>query len=223
MRVSRIFAACSMALAILAGPVRAEEVTEPASGHRFAASLTYGGKPYTLIGVGIRKKFVVKVYAMGLYVEHAAAKQAFPSLATKAGGPERDRLLSGDKAQTFVAWGRFGKLGVMHFVRNVDREKIQEAYRDSLANALSDKASADLRRDAQAFVALFDKDIKDGQELRIHTDDTGKITVEIAGEKKDGPQNPQLGRQIWEIWLGPKPISKDLQRGLVARIDELGK
>ena len=203
--------------------LRAEEVAEPGSGRKFQTPLTYGGKPYTLIGTGLRKKFVVKVYAMGLYVDDAAAKQAFPSLVTKAGGKEREKLLEGDRAQTFVAWGRFGKLGVMQFARDVDKDKIQGAYRESLEGALSDKAPSELRRDAEAFIALFDKDLREGQELRIATDEAGKISVEIAGQKKDGPQNAQLARAIWEIWLGQKTISKDMRKGLVERIDALGR
>jgi hypothetical protein len=159
---------------------------------------------------------------MALYAEEAGAKQAFPSLVSKAGGRERDKLLQGDRAQTFVAWGRFAKLGVLRFFRDVDKGKIQGAYRDSLADALSDKAPSDLRRDAEAFVTLFDRDMREGQEIKIHTDDNGKVTVEIGGQKKDGPQNPQLCRAIWEIWLGPKTISKDLRKGLVERIDQLG-
>ncbi len=207
----------------LAAPASAEDIAEPATGHRFATSLTYHGKPYTLVGVALRKKFIIKVYAMGLYVEQAAGHQAFPSLVEKAGGRDRAKLLSGDRAQTFVSWGHFGKLGVLHFVRDVDKDKIQEAYREGLKGALSDKAPADLSRDAQAFVALFDKDMKDGQEIRIHTEESGKITLEIAEKSKEGPQNPLLCRALWDIWLGQKTLSKDMQRGLVDRIDELAK
>lgn len=204
-------------------PARAEEVAEPASGRKFQSSITYAGKPYSLVGTALRKKFVVKVYAIGLYVDDAAARQAFPSLVTKAGGKEREKLLEGDRSHTFVAWGRFGKLAVMQFLRDVDKGKIQEAYRDSLEGALSDKAPSELSRDANAFVALFDKDVREGQELRIATDEAGKITVEIAGQKKEGPQNPQLARAIWEIWLGQKSILGGGRKGLVDRIDTLGR
>lgn len=112
---------------LLCDPVHAEEVVEPGSGHAFPALLTHDSRPYTLAGVALRKKFIIKVYGMGLYVDQAAAKQAFPSLLAKAGGHDREHLLSGDRAQTFVAWGHFGKLGVLHFVRDVDKDRIREA------------------------------------------------------------------------------------------------
>lgn len=201
---------CGLTLA----PTRAlaQEVTESSTGQKFPATLSYGGKGYSLLGVGVRKKFVVKVYAMGLYGESAGAKQAYPAVQGKSGG---------DKAQQFVVYGRFAKLAVLRFVRDVEKDKIQEAYRESLGGALAAGGAA--AADAQAFLALFDKDMKGGQELRIATDEGGKVTVEIAGQKKSGPQSPQLARAIWEIWLGNKPISGDMKRTLVERVDELAK
>lgn len=208
--------------AVVPGVARGDEVAEPGSGAKFSTPRKQDGKDYHLIGTGLRKKAFFKVYAMGLYLEDGA-RQAFPSLVAKAGGPTRDKLLDGDRAQSFVAWGRFGKLAVMRFLRDVDKDKIQGAYRESLEAALSDKAPADLKRDAEAFVLLFDRDVKEGQELHIGTDDAGRIAVQIAGVKKSGPQNPQLCRAIWEIWLGSKPISKEMRKSLVERIDVLAK
>jgi hypothetical protein len=190
-------------------PAMAGEVAEPSSGHKFQTPMTYAGKPYTLLGVGLRKKFVIKVYAMGLYADQAAAQKAFP-------GPGK----LGDGAADFVAGAGFGKLGVLHFLRGVEKDKIAGAYRESLAGALADKSTAG---DAEAFLALFDRDMQSGQEIKIHTDESGKITVEIAGQKKDGPQNQRLCKEIWRIWLGPKTISKDMRQGLVSRLDELAK
>ena len=190
-------------------PARAD-VTEPSSGTAYQETRTVGGKTYQFLGTGLRKKFVIKVYAIGLYVEQAGAKAAYASGA--GAGP-----------QSFVINGSFGKLAALRFLRDVDKGKIQEAYRDSLEGALSDKAPSELSRDANAFVALFDKDVREGQELRIATDEAGKITVEIAGQKKEGPQNPQLARAIWEIWLGQKSILGGGRKGLVDRIDTLGR
>ena len=35
--------------------------------------------------------------------------------------------------------------------------------------------------------------------------------------------SPKLVRALWATWLGPKPISKELQRALVDHIDVLGR
>ena len=51
----------------------------------------------------------------------------------------------------------------------------------------------------------------------------GQITVEAAGQKRAGPKNVRLARDVWDIWLGLKPISADLKKSLLDRIDTLGR
>jgi hypothetical protein len=211
-----------LALLFAAG-ARAESVSEPATGHGFDAVTQVAGRPYALVGVGVRKKVMIKVYAMALYVDEAEGRHAFPALVSRAGGSDHARLTKDDHAQSFVMWGTFGKQAVLHFVRDVDASKIRGAFADGLEEELSDKAPADLKQGAQAFLGLFDKDLKEGQEIVIRTTADGKIEAEVAGAKKSGPQSPRLARAVWGIWLGAKPISSDLRRALVERIDVLGK
>jgi hypothetical protein len=215
MRLAAALLVCALA--------HAETVKEPATGHAFESVMPVEGRPYALVGVGLRKKFVVKVYAMALYVDEAEGRHAFPALVSRAGGHDHARLTSGDHAQSFVMWGTFGKMAILHFVRDVDAGKIRGAFEEGLEDELSDKAPADLKASAQAFLALFDKDMKEGQEIALRTAADGKIEADIAGTKKSGPQSPRLARSVWGIWLGAKPISADLRRGLVERIDVLGK
>jgi chalcone isomerase-like protein len=213
----------SAALLLCSSTARAESVEEPSTGYKFEAVRNVEGRPYALVGVGVRKKFVVKVYAMALYIDEAEGRHAFPALVSRAGGHDHAKLTSSDHAQSFVLWGTFGKLGVLHFVRSVDAGKIRGAFEEGLEEELSDKAPADIKQGAQAFLALFDKDLKDGQDIVLRTTADGKIDVDVAGVKKSGPQSPRLARAVWSIWLGQKPISADLRRGLVERIDVLGK
>lgn len=186
-------------------PARAD-VTEPSSGTAYQETRTVGGKTYQLLGTGLRKKFVIKVYAIGLYVEQAGAKAAYASGA--GAGP-----------QSFVINGSFGKLAALRFLRDVDKGKIQEAYRESLAGPLA--AGGQLATDAQAFVGLFERDVKQGQEVIIQADEAGKLSVSIGGQRKEGPQNPALAKAIWEIWLGQKPIAPDAKKTLVERLPSL--
>jgi hypothetical protein len=211
--------------ALLCAPslAAAEKVSEPATGVQFDAKKSVDGRNYTLIGAGVRKKFVVKVYAMGLYLEDVEGKRAFPSLATKAGGSDKAKLTEGDRAQSFVMWGSFNKLAILHFVRDVGADKIRGAFEESLTDELSDKAAADVREATQAFLKLVDKDAKSGDELVLHTSPDGKVELSIGGVNKGSVQNAKLARSIWGVWLGSKPISKDLRGELVNRIDELGK
>lgn len=217
----------SLALAALtfAAPavVRAEKIAEASTGVQFDTQKTVDGKSYTLIGTGVRKKFIVKVYGMGLYVEDVEGKRAFPSLATKAGGRDKAKLTEGDRAQNFVMWGQFAKMAVMQFVRDVGADKIRGAYEESLADELSEKSPADVREAAQAFVKMCDRDVKSGEQIVLRTSPDGKIEMSIGGQAKGSVQSAKLVRSIWAIWLGGKPISKDLRTELVNRIDALGQ
>jgi hypothetical protein len=200
----------SVALAFIVaagGAARAENVVEPSTGHSFDTTKSVDGKRYALLGVGVRKKFIIKVYSMALYAEEDEAKKSYKS----AGGAE---------PTSFVAGGGFGKVAVLHFARDVDAGKIKSAYEEGLSEELSDRAPADVKQGAQAFVAAFDKDLKEGQEIVLRTAGK-KIEINVAGAKKELATSPTLCKAIWNIWLGPKPISKDLKTGLVSRIDSL--
>jgi hypothetical protein len=200
-----------------------DTLVEPSTGFAFPLARKLDGHPLTLLGVGVRKKVVVKVYAMALYVDETEARRNFPPLVARAGGRSRAALLSGDHAQQFAIWGAFDKLAVLHFVRDVDGEKIRDAFKEGLEDELSEKATPEMRKAAESFVGLFNRELKNGEEIEIRTDGDGHIGVTIAGEKKDGPQSAKLARAVWGVWLGAKPISTDLRKSLVDRIDLLGK
>jgi hypothetical protein len=200
-------------LAIARGAAATEDVVEESTGHKFPTSVVYDGKPYALLGVGVRKKVVVKVYAMALYGEVEGGNAVWPAIMHSAGVERAAKI-----AET-----PFPKLAVLVFQRDVDWQKIQEAYKESLEPLLSERAPADLRRAAQEFVGLFGRDMKEGQEIRIHTDAGGQIIVELAGAKKLGPRNVELVRAGWGIWLGRDPISDSLREGLVRYSNVLGR
>jgi hypothetical protein len=195
---------------------------EPVTKYTYQTWIPVAGQPYTLIGAGARKVYGFKVYAMGLYLEDEPARKGFPGLAARAGGSDHDSLARGDLAHQFVVLGEFGKAALLHFVRNVSGKDTRDAYREALGDDISKNAPPDLKRDAEAFLALFD-DIKDGEDLMIRTDAKGQVTVEAHGQKKAGPTNVRLAHDIWDIWLGQKPISADLKKGMLDRIDTLGR
>jgi hypothetical protein len=195
---------------------------EPVTRHAFQTVMPIEGTPYTLLGAGARKVSLWKVYAMGLYVEDAPARKGFARLAAQAGGADHDSLARGDLAHQYFVNGDFGKAALLHFVRPVAAKDTRSAYRDALGEAGSSRAPEDLKRDVEAFLALFD-DVKDGEDLTIRTSADGQITVEARGQKRAGPKNVRLARDVWDIWLGGKPISADLKKSLLDRIDTLGR
>ena len=221
----RLCLAASLLCCGIASPrsAHAQLVTEPATGAAFETKKMVDGRGYTLVGVGVRKKLLSKVYAMGLYAEDVEAKRAFPSLAIKAGGRDKARLTAGDRAQAFLIWGAFNKIAVLHFARDVEAAKVRDGFAEGLADELGAKAPADVHEAADAFLKLTEHDMKGGEELVLHTGPDGGIDVSIGGTSRGSVQNLKLVRAIWSMWLGQKPLSKDLRGELVNRIDELGK
>jgi hypothetical protein len=190
----------------------------------FAPTRTVEGRSYAITGAGVRKSGEgERSYEMALYVDEIDARRAFPALAFRAGGRSRARLLSGEHAQAFVIWGHFGKLAELRFVAPLSAEALRAEVGGVLDAELGDKASPELRKLADALLALIDRDVEPGQTMLVRTDDAGHIDLELAGHRKAGPQSPKLARALWGVWLGPKAVSKELSRSLVEKLDLLGR
>ena len=50
-----------------------------------------------------------------------------------------------------------------------------------------------------------------GRGVRAVKAKKGEIIVEAKGQVKRGPTNLRLSHDIWDIWMGSKPISADLK------------
>ena len=196
---------------------------EPRSKHAFLSRLSRFGTSYALTGTSFRSSIGFTLYGVGMYVEEEPARRAYPKLVEKAGGSDLTLLRARDLAQNFVILGEFGKLGLMYFVRDVAADKIREGYRGGLKDNLKPGAAPQLRQQTEAFLALFDRDMKAGEELGVGTTADGKIFVAVGASRKDGPQSPTLAIDLWNLWLGPQPLSKELKQGLVEHIQGLGQ
>ena len=77
------------------------------------------------------------------------------------------------------------------------------------------------RQDAEALVKLIDRDLAEGQELRIHISEQAQIDLYLDGQKKVGPLNPKLARHLLEIWFGYHSAARVLRQVLVDKIEVL--
>lgn len=195
---------------------------EPRSKHPFLSRLSRFGTSYALIGTSFRSSIGSTIYGVGMYVEEEPARRAYPKLVEKAGGSDLALLRARDLAPNFVILGEFGKLGLMYFVRDFTADKLRDAYRAGLRDNLKPGASPQLRQQTEAFLALFDRDMKAGEELGVGTTADGRIFVAVGPSRKEGPQSPTLAIDLWNLWLGPQPLSKQLKQGLVEHIQGLG-
>lgn len=214
----------ALLFALLVVPAaRADTFVEPSTEESFEAVQKVGGRTFLLLGAGARKPPAPAAYAIALWVEQEMAHRAFPALAAKVKGRTRDKLVGGDRSPTFVVWGDFEKIGELRFKEATSAETLRAAFEEGLSPLLADKVPADLKDRVRAFLALFDRDLSPGDSIRIHTSPGGAIELEIAGSKKEVPTDARLQRGIWEIWLGGKPVSNELRRALIDRIEILGK
>jgi chalcone isomerase-like protein len=163
-----------------------------------------------MVGHGSRVVEGQRLYDMQIWIDDQDGRRAFPALAMRAGGRDHARLTRGDHAPAFLVWGRFTKQAVIKFASDVTAARM----RDDLKSALDEVKGAD------ALLALVG-DAAAGDEWVLTTRDNGEIELTVGDETKQAPQSPRLSRALWNVWLGAHPLSNELRRQLVDKIDTL--
>jgi hypothetical protein len=149
-----------------------------------------GGKNLVINGVGLRSKMMFKVYVAGLYLE---AKSNDGSAILKQDAPKRV---------------------IMQFMRDLDKEQMVEAFTEAF-NANSPNA-ASLKGDFDKMLAGFEP-IKTGDQW-MFTYAPGKgTTLTVKGADKVTVAGHPFSEAMFGCWLGPKPPSSDLQKGMLGK------
>ena len=141
--------------------------------------VTVNGQTLVLNGAGLRKKFFIKVYAAGLYL---ASKQSSPAAILAADAPRRM---------------------VMHFVFDVEKDKIAEAWSEGLADN-TPNASAEVRT-AFRTLSSWMEDMKKGKRITLTYVPGIGTTVEVNGKNKGTLGGKAVADAILNTWVGPKP------------------
>jgi hypothetical protein len=185
-------------LLLCLAPVGAQNLKEPATGVEFPAQVNVNGKTFAITGTGVRKKFGFKVYAIASYVE-AGRLDASRDLYTQ--------LLSDGPAKRIV----------MHFVRDVEVDKIRETFGEGLEKNIPNYHSSPAKKDAEAFLNAM-LDMQSNNEMHLYWWPGGTVEVNVNGQPRGKFQSPILAQGIWSIWLGRSPISDAIKTGLVANV-----
>jgi len=157
-------------------------------GVTLADTLKAGEKTLKLNGLGLRKKSVFKVYVGGLYLE----------------SPSKDAgaILASDQAKAIR----------LRFLRDLTKGQLVEAFQEGFEANAKDKA---------AQKAAFDKmlalvpDVKEGGTLTF-TYLPGKGTTLQGGNEELGVfEGKGFADAVFSIWLGSKPPSEDLRKGML--------
>ena len=189
MKARSLFLSAAVAVSLIAGsvPVAAAEL----AGVKLPDTMTVGGKTLKLNGLGLRKKAVFKVYVGGLYLE-APSRDAAAVLAADA-----------PKAVT------------MSFLRTVEKAKLVEAYKEGFEANAKEKAAAQ-KAALDKFLALV-ADVKEGSLFTVAYVPGAGTTVLVDGKEAGKFEGKPFAEVVFALWLGPKPPSSDLQKGMLGQ------
>ncbi|KXZ46448.1 hypothetical protein GPECTOR_43g884 [Gonium pectorale] len=177
---------------------------EPATGYEFPPEFCYLKTKDcpSLAGLGVRsKKIIVKdvhVYALGIYVDAAAARSALSRYRKQP----VEELAADQKFYDAVLHAPHVEktLRLVISSRLVDRKKFLDALDERLAPRL-----------------------KQGMEIAFTCSDNKKLVTHVAG-KTSALSSPALCSSLFDIYLGPDPVSRDAKatfgRSLAATLHE---
>jgi hypothetical protein len=180
-------ATCLIALFVATTPVHAGKT----SGITMPDSITIGDQRLALNGMGLREATWLKVdvYVAGLYVESPSSSPA--------------AIINSDEAKAIV----------LRFKRGADRDDIVKAWNDGFAGNATVPVSQLKARIAQlnGWMPKFDK----GDTLAFVYLPGQGVAVEVNGERKGIIEGADFARSLFSIWLGPKPPTAALKRGML--------
>ncbi len=152
---------------------------------------TDDGITLTLNGAGVRSKFVFDIYVAQLYLEHPAATAR--------------EVISAD--------GR--KRMVMHFLyAKVEKKKLTDGWNEGFTGNNRPEQLKALQQRIDQFNAMF-SDAKKGEIIILDYAPENGTKVIIAGVEKGVIPGKDFNDAMLSIWLGDKPVSKDLKAKLL--------
>jgi len=154
-------------------------------------SAQVGSANLVLNGLGLRTKFMVKVYVAGLYLEQ---KSSDPNAILKSEGPKKI---------------------VMQFLHGVSKSQMTDAFTESF-NDNSPDAMKTMKADIDRFLGIMEP-LKSGDQMVFtYVPGTG-TTVAINGQDKLTIAGSAFEPVLLSVWLGPKPPTADVKKGMLGK------
>jgi hypothetical protein len=179
----------ALAVLALAVPAHARKV----GGVEFQDTIEVDGAKLTLNGAGVRKRFVVKVYAGGLYLTERS-KDANAVVAADA--PKRVRMV---------------------FLREVSRDQIMGAFREGFEK---NSGGANLKPLLSKLdqIAPAIPNLKEGAELLVtYVPGKGTTVAAAGGGAPVTVEGKDFADAIFRNWLGSQPADDGLKRAMLGR------
>ena len=148
-------------------------------------------KSLLLNGLGLRSKMMVKVYVAGLYLEQ---KSSDPAAIMKSDTPKRI---------------------VMHFLYHPSKSQMVDAFQEGFEDNSPDALKTMKPDIDKLFGAL--QDMKAGDEMVFTYVPATGTTLAINGQDKLTIAGQPFEQALLSIWLGPKPPTADVKKGMLGQ------
>lgn len=156
-----------------------------------------GDKELKLNGMGLRKKFVFKVYVAGLYLEN---KSSDPAAILKA--DENRRI-------------------VMHMLRSLDRKTMAEAIQSGFEKNNAAQMPK-LKDRLETLLKQLPDELKENDAVVINYVPGSGTSLTVAG--KEGKETVKIeGKDFADamlsVWLGSSPVDDSLKSGMLGKAE----
>jgi Chalcone isomerase-like len=148
-----------------------------------------GDDTLVLNGLGLREKFFVDVYVGALYL------------------PKKDR----SEQSIFAADSK--RQVSMHFVHDVTKEQICEAWAESL-EANRPKASAELKKEFDTLCSYMET-VEDGGAMTFTYVPGEGTSVSVNGKAKGTIGDKAFADALFASWIGQHPATEKLKKGML--------
>ena len=188
--LTRLATAAALASAVALPATAAVEV----GGVKFDESNKVAGQDLKLNGAGMRTKFVVKVYAAGLYL---AEKKTTAAEVMKQDGPRRVTLV---------------------MVRDVSSDDFGNAFMEGINDNVDKTEKAKIVSQIGKFGEIFAKvdGLRKGDVLHIDWVPGAGTQIELNGKKLiENVPDVAFYNALLRIWLGDKPVDRSLKPALL--------
>lgn len=182
----------SLIILLILISVASEAFAADIGGVNLPDSLMAGTDKLTLNGAGLRKKFVIKVYAGGLYLLQKSNDAA--------------KIISADEPMTIR----------LHFIHDsVSADKLISAWNDGFANAGGN--TAQLKAKIDRFNAFFKQDAKKGDVYDLMYIPGQGVSVSMNTKTVGTVEGLEFKKALFGIWLSESPADKDLKNGMLGK------
>jgi len=181
------FSATLVAAALLIAPAAAFAGGKTVGGARFPGATSPGAKSLRLVGAGLRTKWMVKVYGMGVY-------QATPKRSA--------RHLIRANEEKFI-W--------IKMLRTIAGGKMRSAIDDGLEENVSGAVRARIKGNISKLKRSFPSSIPKGANIGFWYRPGRGTVVRFGQVNKVTMAGKETMSALWSIWFGKEPADGDLK------------